>query len=131
MVQQLTQGSTLAALAAADSLKVETATNFKRDASLPGVPTATIEAAFRTPKDSAGQTPGAGGSDVIVYRVTDISVPTVDMASEDIKKLTDTLQRGLNDEQIAQYISTVEKQIGTTINQSAFAQVTGAAGANN
>ncbi|MDB5574333.1 MAG: PpiC-type peptidyl-prolyl cis-trans isomerase [Tardiphaga sp.] len=131
MVQQLNQGGTLAALASADNLKVETATNVKRDASVPGLPASTVEAAFRGAKDAAGQTPGTGGSEWIVYRVTDISVPTVDMASEDIKKLTETLQRGLNDEQIAQYISTVEKQIGTSINQSAFAQVTGAAGSNN
>jgi peptidyl-prolyl cis-trans isomerase D len=58
--------------------------------------------------------------------VTDISVPPLDLASEDMKKLKDTLQRALTDEQVAQYVTKLEADIGTTINQTAFAQVTGA-----
>jgi peptidyl-prolyl cis-trans isomerase D len=77
-------------------------------------------------KDGVGQTPGAGGSEWIVYRVTDVTVPPVDAASDELKKLKDTLQRGLTDEQVAQYVTKIESEIGTTINQAAFAQVTGA-----
>jgi peptidyl-prolyl cis-trans isomerase D len=131
MVQQLTQGSTLAALASADNLTVETAADFKREGSVAGLPPAAVEAAFRAAKDGAGQTPGSNGAEWIVYRVTDIKVPPVDMESEEGKKIADTLQRGLNDEQVGQYIAAVEKQIGTSINQAAFLQATGAAGPNN
>ncbi len=131
MVQQLSQGTTLASLAAADNLKVETAAKFKREGSVPGLPSTAVEAAFRGAKDTAGQTQGSTGSEWIVYRLTDISMPPIDMASDEIKKLTETLERSLNEEQIAQYIATVEKQIGTSINQAAVAQVTGAAGGNN
>ena len=92
----------------------------------PACPPAPITAAFRTAKDGVGQTAGAGGSEWIVFRVTDVSVPPVDLASDDVKKLKDTLQRGLTDEQVAQYVTKIESEIGTTINQAAFAQVTGA-----
>ncbi len=126
MVQKVEQGSTLAEDAAAVGSKVETATGFRRDASLPGVPSAAITAAFRTAKDGVGQTPGAGGSEWIVFRVTDVTVPPVDTASDELKKLKDTLQRGLTDEQVAQYVTKIESEIGTSINQAAFAQVTGA-----
>ena len=61
-----------------------------------------------------------------MFRVTDISMPAVDVASDDVKKLKETLLRGLTDEQVAQYVTKIESQIGTTINQAAFAQVTGA-----
>ena len=61
-----------------------------------------------------------------MFRVTDVTVPPVDFASDDIKKLKETLQRGLTDEQLAQYVAKLETDIGTTINQAAFAQVTGA-----
>jgi peptidyl-prolyl cis-trans isomerase D len=61
-----------------------------------------------------------------VFRVTDVSVPAIDAASEEVKKLKDNLQRGLTDEQVAQYVTKIESQIGTSINQAAFAQVTGA-----
>jgi peptidyl-prolyl cis-trans isomerase D len=126
MVQKLEQGGTLAEIAASAGLKVETATGFRRDASPPGVPSAVITAAFRTPKDGVGQTPGAGGSEWVVFRVTDVTVPPIDTASDDVKKLKDTLQRGLTDEQVAQYVTKIESVIGTSINQAAFAQVTGA-----
>ena len=126
MVQKVEQGSTLATEAAAAGSKVETATGFRRDAQPSGVPSAAVTAAFRTAKDGVGQTPGAGGSEWIVFRVTDVTVPPADTASEELKKLKDTLQRGLADEQVAQYVTKIESEIGTSINQAAFAQVTGA-----
>ena len=126
MVQKLEQGGTFAEVAASAGAKVETATGFRRDASPPGVPSAAVTAAFRTAKDGVGQTPGAGGSEWIVYRVTDVTVPPVETASDEMKKLKDTLLRGLTDEQVAQYVSKIESVIGTTINQAAFAQATGA-----
>jgi peptidyl-prolyl cis-trans isomerase D len=126
MVQKLNQGGKLADEAARLGLKVDTVAGFKRDATVPGVPTSVIEAAFRAPKDSAAQAPGADGGGWIVFRVTDVTVPPVDLASDDIKKLKETLLRGLSDEQVAEYVTKLESQIGTTINQSALAQVTGA-----
>ncbi len=126
IVEKLEHGGTLAEEAAAVGSKVETAAGFRRDASLPGVPASVVTAAFRTAKDGVGQTAGAGGSEWIVFRVTDISVPPVDAASDDVKKLKETLVRGLTDEQLAQYVTKLESEIGTTINQAAFAQVTGA-----
>ncbi len=126
MVQKLEQGATLAAEASAIGTKVETATALRRDASPAGVPSSVVTAAFRTPKDGVGQTPDAGGSAWIVFRVTDINVPQVEAASDEMKKLKDTLQRGLTDEQVAQYVTKIESEIGTSINQAAFAQVTGA-----
>ncbi len=126
MVQKLGQGGKLADEAAGVGRQVDTAAGFRRDATLPGVPTSVIEAAFRTPKDSAAQAPGAGGDDWIVFRVTDVTVPPTDLASDDIKKLRETLVRGLSEEQVAEYVTKLESQIGVTINQSAVAQVTGA-----
>jgi peptidyl-prolyl cis-trans isomerase D len=125
MVQKLEQGGSLADQAAAAGLRVETAAGFRRDASPAGVPASAVTAAFRTAKDGVGQTAGAGGNEWIVFRVTDVSVPPVDLPSDDIKKLKETLQRGLTDEQLAQYVTRLETDIGTTINQAAFAQVTG------
>ncbi len=126
MAQKLDQGGKLADEAAAAGLKVETAASFRRDAALPGVPAAAVSAAFRTAKDAVGQAAGAGSNEWIVFRVTDISVPPVDLASEEIKKLNETLQRGLSDEQVAQYVTKLETDIGVSINQTTFAQVTGA-----
>jgi peptidyl-prolyl cis-trans isomerase D len=126
MVQKLDHGGNFADEAAAVGSKVEAASGFRRDASPPGVAASAITAAFRTAKDGVGQTAGSGGNEWIVFRVTDVSVPPVDLASDDIKKLKETLQRGLTDEQVAQYVTKIESDIGTSINTAAFAQVTGA-----
>ena len=126
MVQKLDQGNKLADEAAAAGLKVETATAFKRDASLPNLPASVISAAFRTAKDASGQTAGAGDGEWVVFRVTDIIVPPIDFASDGIKKLKQALERSLTDEQIAEYVTKLETNIGTTINEAAFSQVTGA-----
>jgi len=98
--------------------------DFKRDASVPGVPSGVISAAFRTPKDGVGQASGSASSEWIVFRITDVTIPPVDMASDDVRKLKDTLERGLTDEQLAQFVNKIESDIGTSINQAAFAQVT-------
>ncbi len=126
MVQKLEQGGKLADEAAAIGVKVETATGFKRDDSPAGVPTAVVAAAFRAAKDGVGQTAVNGGSEVIVFRVTDIVDPALDATSDAAKKLKDSLARALTEEQVASYVNKLETDIGTTINQAAFAQVTGA-----
>jgi len=124
MVKKLEQGGSLADEAAAIGAKVESAKNFKREAAVEGLPSSAITAAFRTPKDGVGQS--GAGSEWVVFRVTDVTVPPVDMASDEVKRLQETLLRGLTDEQVAQYVNKIETVIGTTINQAAFAQATGA-----
>ncbi|MDH2353279.1 SurA N-terminal domain-containing protein [Bradyrhizobium sp. SSUT18] len=126
VVQKLESGGKLADEAAAIGAKVETASGFKRDASPASVPAAVVSAAFRAAKDGVGQTPVTGGTEVIVFRVTEIVVPVVDAASEAVKKLKDSLDRAQTEEQVASYVNKLETDIGTTINQAAFAQVTGA-----
>lgn len=125
MVQKIGQGGKLADEAAAAGLKVETATSFKRDGTLPGQPAGVVQVAFRTPKGQAAQTEG-NPNEWVVLDVTGVTEPPVDPASDDVKKLKDNLERSLSDEQVAQYIAKLESQIGVSINQAAFAQATGA-----
>jgi peptidyl-prolyl cis-trans isomerase D len=132
MAKKLEGGGKLADEATAAGLKVETTTPFKRDASVPNLSASIVEAVFRGTKDAAGQGQGATGAEWIVYRVTDVTAPPVDMASDEVKKLKETLLRGQTDEQVAQYVTRIESQIGTKINEDAVALATGATNnANN
>jgi peptidyl-prolyl cis-trans isomerase D len=131
MVQKLDQGAKLADEAAQAGLSVDTARGFNRNASIPGLSAGVVAAAFRTAKDAAGQTPDAAANGWIVFRVTDVTVPAVDLAAADMKKLKENVQRAQVDEQLAQYITKLESVIGTSVNESAFAQVTGANNNNN
>jgi peptidyl-prolyl cis-trans isomerase D len=130
LVQKLGQAGNLADQAASLGVKAETATGLKRDGTVPGLPSAVIAAAFKTAKDGVGQAAGDGDSEWVVFRVTDITVPPVDFASDETKKLKDALQRALGDEQLAAYVTKLEKDIGTKINEEAFAQATGASSNN-
>ena len=124
IVKKLESGGKLADEAASLNTKVESAKDFKREATVAGVPSSAITSAFRVAKDGVGQS--GSGSEWTVFKVTDIVIPPVDMASDEVKKLQETLQRGMADEQVAQYVTKIESVIGTSINQAAFAQVTGA-----
>ena len=126
MVQKLGQGGKLTKEATGLGLKVESTSPFKRDATVTGLPAAVIVAVFRTAKDGAGQAPGAGNDEWVVFQLTDVKAPPVDLASDEMKKLKDSIQRSLSDEDVGQYIAKLETEIGTTVNQAAVAQVTGA-----
>jgi peptidyl-prolyl cis-trans isomerase D len=130
LAQKLGPTGKLADEAASLGLTAATATGLKRDGSVPGLPSNVVAAAFKTAKDNVGQAAGDSDAEWVVFRVTDITVPPVDFASAETKKLKDTLQRTLSDEQLAAYVTKLEKDIGTKINEEAFAQATGASGNN-
>ena len=98
-----------------------------RRLAVPACPRPPITAAFRTAKDGVGQTPGAGGSEWIVFRVTDVTVPPVDAASDEMKKLKET-PAARPDRRTGRAIRDEDRirRSAPSINQAAFAQVTGA-----
>ncbi len=130
MVEKVNKGATLAAEAASLGVKIETPAPFNRAATVPGLPERAVEAVFRTDKGVAAQTEGGNASDRIVFRVADITVPMVNLASDDSKKLRDTLANSMLNEQIAEYVAHLETEIGVKINQSAFATATCGAATN-
>jgi peptidyl-prolyl cis-trans isomerase D len=50
-------------------------------------------------------------------------VPPLDMASEEVKRTVDTLNRGLSEDLLGEYIARLESEVGVSINQSALNQV--------
>lgn len=125
-IRKLEQGGKLADEAASLGLKVESASAIKRDDTTATLPAAVVASVFRAAKDAAGQAPGTGNDEWFIFRVSDVKVPTLDVASDETKKLREGIQRGLSDEYVGQYIVKLEAEIGTKINQAAVAQITGA-----
>ena len=123
MLDKLKAGETLAQVAAADHLKVANLGGLKRGEASPPLSAAGVDAVFRTAKDAAGKADGAQPGEQIVFRVTDIVVPSLDMASEESKRAVQTLNRGLSEDILAEYIAWLERDMGVTINQSALNQV--------
>ena len=123
MLDKLKAGATLAEVAGANHLKVETLTGLKRGEAAGPLSAAGVDVVFHTAKDAAGKTGAAQPAEQVVFRVTDIVVPALDMASEEAKRALETLNRSLSEDILAEYIARLESEIGVTINQSALNQV--------
>jgi peptidyl-prolyl cis-trans isomerase D len=124
LIGKLKAGTSLAEVAAAEGLKVETATALKRGASQ-AVSSNVLEAAFRSAKDTPSVSEGQNATEQVLFRVTDISVPSLDPTGADAKRIDDDLKRALADDIMGQYIVQLQNDIGVTINQSALRQVIG------
>jgi peptidyl-prolyl cis-trans isomerase D len=129
ILDKLKAGTPLAEVAAANSLKVETMSGIKRgqgsQQASGALSQAAVAAVFRTAKDAAGKAEASQPGEQVVFRVTDIVVPTLDAASADTKRVVETLDRGLSEDILGEYIAKLESEIGVTINQSALNQVVG------
>jgi peptidyl-prolyl cis-trans isomerase D len=123
MLDKLKAGSTLAELAGADGLKVETITGLKRGAAAPPLSASANDKLFATPKDVPAITEGEQPGDQVVFRVTDIIVPKTDMSSDEAKNIAQNLNRSLTEDVFTQYITRIESEIGVTINRNAVSQV--------
>ena len=127
ILDKLKAGSRLADIAAQDRLKVETLSGLKRGEPSGPLSAAAVDAVFRTAKDAVGKAEATESAEQVVFRVTDIVVPSLDAASDDAKRTVETLNRGLSEALLAEYITRLESEIGVTINQSALNQVIGGA----
>jgi peptidyl-prolyl cis-trans isomerase D len=126
IVGKLKSGASLAEVAAADGLMVETKSGLKRQGTAQ-VPARVITEVFRTARDSIGSAEGQNSADRVIFRVTDIKVPTFDANSANVKRLIDQLKGAYNDELLSQYLTRLESDFGTDINQAALAQAVGRA----
>jgi peptidyl-prolyl cis-trans isomerase D len=123
ILDKLKAGSTFAEVAAASNLKVETATGLKRGEGSGALSPATVDATFRVAKDAIGKADGGQPGEQVVFRVTDIVVPTLDATTDESKRTVETLNRGLSEDIFAEYIAHLESEVGVTINQGALNQV--------
>jgi peptidyl-prolyl cis-trans isomerase D len=124
-------GKTLAELAPPLGAKVETASGFKRGASLQALGGNAVDGAFKLAKGESDRTTGDQPGEWIVYTLTDIVTPTFDPNASETKKLREDLQRAQGDEQTSAYIAKLESDIGVKINEQAFAVATGQAQPDN
>ena len=125
LTEKLKSGTAFKDVAAADRLKLETATGLKR-----GNPTETfsaqaLDAVFRTPKDAAGSAQGEQATHWIVFHVTDVTVPKLDMTSVETKRLSEALRSSLANDLLGEYAERLENEIGVTVNPNALSQATG------
>ena len=65
----------------------------------------------------------APAGEQIVFKVTGIEIPPLDVASEEAKRAQETLNRSVTEDIFSEYVARLESELGVTINQSALNQV--------
>jgi peptidyl-prolyl cis-trans isomerase D len=65
----------------------------------------------------------APAGEQIVFKVTGIEIPPLDVASEEAKRAQETLNRSVTEDIFSEYIARLESELGVKINQSALNQV--------
>ena len=122
MLQRL-KLSPLPELAAAEGLKVETRAEIKRGKRTPPISPRALDAIFRTPKDGYGSAEAESAAELVVFRVTDVTLPETDPNSEETKKLREALNQSYAQDVFGEYLFQLQRQIGVTINENALKQV--------
>ena len=125
MLDKIKAGTSLADAAVADKLRVETRWSIKRGSQPPGVPASGIAEIFKTPQDGTGTVDGVSATDRIVFRVTDIKMPSYDPEASEAKRIDEALRSRITEDLVAQYMARLQSDVGVSINQSALSQVSG------
>jgi peptidyl-prolyl cis-trans isomerase D len=125
LVGKLKSGAALADVAAAEGLKVETKWGLKRQGGV--MPPHVMTEAFRLAKGQAGSAEGQNPAERVIFRVTDIKVPPFEPDSLTTAKTIDQLKDAYNNDILSQYVTRLESDVGTDINQKALAQAVGRA----
>jgi len=129
IADKLRAGTSLKDVAAANGLKIENAKGLKRKGS-EAMPPDVIDAVFRTAKDGIGVSEGKDATERVVFRVTSVSVPALDAASPETKRIGDMLRNAMAEELVGQYVLRVESELGASINGAALNQAIGGGGNN-
>jgi peptidyl-prolyl cis-trans isomerase D len=125
ILDKLKNGGTLEAMAAANGVKVETASDITRTKPPQTISGRMIEAIFHTALDAYASAEGENPTQWTVFRVTDVKTPGFEANSPNGKALNDMVSRQVSDDVFGQYMAWLENDLGTSVNQSALQQALG------
>ncbi|SON55057.1 Peptidyl-prolyl cis-trans isomerase D [Hartmannibacter diazotrophicus] len=128
LFKEVKDGKSLADVAAAADLTVETSEKFTRGTKSPSIGKDAVEAAFGGPEGFAAMSAGPDGSSRLVMTVKDVvpvpyfaeSAEAIDIAS----KLSDEMQNGL----LSAYLDHLQTKLGVDINQTLLQSAIGLGG---
>jgi peptidyl-prolyl cis-trans isomerase D len=122
MVSAIDGGKTLAELAAPLGLEVRQSPELLRTATEGDWTAGAVAALFATARGKAGQAPGADGIDRIVFVTEAIEVPTDATLDQ---RTRDQLVSSIENDVLEQYISQLQRDFGTSVNQTLLNRAVG------
>ena len=130
MADKIKAGTSLADVAAAESVPVKTTFGLKRAGNTGPLPPTLIDAVFRTAKGEAGAAQGTSATEMIVFHLTDITVPAFDATTPEAKRVVDAMRRAFSDDLLNQYVARLQTDFGAFINLEALSRLSAPADQN-
>jgi peptidyl-prolyl cis-trans isomerase D len=125
ILDKLKNGGTLEAIASANAVKVESASNITRTKPPETISGRMLDAIFHTALDAYASAEGDKPTQWTVFRVTDVKTPGFEANSPNGKALNDMVSRQVSDDVFGEYMAWLENDLGTSVNQSALQQALG------
>jgi peptidyl-prolyl cis-trans isomerase D len=89
------------------------------------MPPRVVTEVFRLAKDQVGSAEGQKADERVIFRVTDIKMPPFEPNAATTAKTIDQLKETYNQDILSQYVTRLENDVGTDVNQKALAQAVG------
>ncbi|MGD9668337.1 MAG: SurA N-terminal domain-containing protein [Hyphomicrobiaceae bacterium] len=126
LVERLKAGETMEAIAtAAGDGKVEITPPVTRSTTPQGISRSAVAQAFALPKSGAGSSDTQDGTTRQVFQVKDV-IPAPAPTKEQRERIATELKGNLENDTISAYVSTLQRRLGSSINQAAFDRLRGA-----
>ncbi len=122
MTAEVTGGKPLAEVAQAKALEVRTTPALPRSGTDGPWGSAAVQRLFSTGKGQAANAPAADGIDRLVFVTGDIALPA--NATLD-QRTRDQLQQSIEDDVLGQYIGRLQRDFGSTVNQTQLTRAIG------
>lgn len=123
IIDKVKSGTSLADAAEAEGLKVENKSGIKRAGPASPLSPAAVDVLFHTAKDAIATSQAEQPAEQVVFRVTDIVIPSIDLASDEAKQLRDTMAGAITEDLFGEFINHAQQEVGVTINQTALRQI--------
>ncbi|GAA0770831.1 peptidylprolyl isomerase [Roseibium denhamense] len=118
-------GTPLEDIASQEGLEVQTASGLTRNGNPSEIGREALQSAFGGPIGTTAVSDNADGTGRIVLKVTGVTVPQFDPATQQATAASDQLSQQIRDSLVGLYITEQEKLAGVEINQVGVAQVMG------
>lgn len=125
LVERLSKGEDIAAVAADAGGTAETTLPVTRNTSPQGLPRNAIAQAFSIPVGMGGAAETADRKSRVVFRVKEIK-PAAEPTKEQSDKLKGELAEDLREDMLSSYVAALENKLGWTVNDKEFRRITGA-----
>ena len=129
LVTRAETGTTLAALAQENNATVQKAEGVKRNEASAAFAGPAVAALFGAADKGFAWAPEPDGKGARVMQVDRVLLPAFNAASADTRKLGDEAVGGLSEDLLVSYLGALRNQVGVTINETLWRNVTGSTAA--